>query len=192
MTQRAEEKPILDDDASGQVTRETTKLTKNKDVVKNYTYDSVGNKSAFAVKVGDDTKLSLNYSYDGALKLTAVTDETGKEVVRYAYDTDGNLSERTVAGNGMTTTYTYDYQNRLTAMKNQTVSAGVISEYNSEYLANGQKSEETSDVMDKDGRKSQKTATYTYDLLGRIKRETKTGSEDISYTYDSKIGRAHV
>ena len=86
MTQRAEEKPILDDDASGQVTRETTKLTKNKDVVKNYTYDSVGNKSAFAVKVGDDTKLSLNHSYDGALKLTAVTDETGKEVVRYAYE----------------------------------------------------------------------------------------------------------
>ncbi len=33
------------DDASGQVTKETTKLTKNKDVVKNYTYDSVGNKS---------------------------------------------------------------------------------------------------------------------------------------------------
>ncbi len=192
MTQRAEEKPILDDDASGQVTRETTKLTKNKDVVKNYTYDSVGNKSAFAVKVGDDTKLSLNYSYDGALKLTAVTDETGNEIAGYTYDTDGNLAERTVAGNGMTTTYTYDYQNRLTAMKNQTVSAGVISEYNSEYLANGQKSEETSDVMDKDGRKSQKTATYTYDLLGRIKRETKTGSEDISYTYDSNNNRKQI
>ena len=40
------------DDVSGQVTKETTKLTKNKDVVKNYTYDSAGNKSAFAVKVG--------------------------------------------------------------------------------------------------------------------------------------------
>ena len=36
------------DDVSGQVTKETTKLTKNKDVVKNYTYDSAGNKSAFA------------------------------------------------------------------------------------------------------------------------------------------------
>ena len=60
------------EDASGQVTRETTKLTKNKDVVKNYSYDSAGNKSAFDVKVGDDTKLSLQYSYDGESKLTAV------------------------------------------------------------------------------------------------------------------------
>lgn len=53
------------DDVSGQVTKETTKLTKNKDVVKNYTYDSAGNKSAFMVKAGDDTKLSLTYDYDG-------------------------------------------------------------------------------------------------------------------------------
>ncbi len=181
-----------EDDASGQVTKETTKLTKNKDVVKNYTYDSVGNKSAFAVKVGDDTKLSLHYNYDGASKLTAVTDEKGSQVVGYSYDTNGNLSERSVSGNNMTSTYTYDYQNRLTAMKNQTGSAGVISQYSSEYLANGQKSKETSDVAGKDGKKSQKTATYTYDLLGRIKRETKTGSVDISYTYDSNNNRKEM
>ena len=157
------------EDASGQVTRETTKLTRNKDVVKNYTYDSVGKKSAFAVKVGDDTKLSLHYNYDGESKLTAVTDENGSQVVGYSYDTDGNLAERTVSGNNQNTTYTYDYQNRLTVMKNQTGSAGVISQYSSEYLANGQKSKEISDVTDKDGKKSQKTAAYTYDLLGRIK-----------------------
>ena len=180
------------EDASGQVTKETKKLTKNKDVVKNYSYDSAGNKSAFDVKVGDDTKLSLHYSYDGESKLTAVTDEKGSQVVGYSYDADGNLAERTVSGNNLTTTYTYDYQNRLTAMKNQTGSAGVISEYNSEYLANGQKSEETSDVAGKDGKKSQKTATYIYDLLGRIKRETKTGSEDISYTYDSNNNRKQM
>ena len=152
------------EDASGQVTKETTKLTKNKDVVKNYSYDSVGNKSAFAVKVGDDTKLSLQYHYDGESKLTAVTDGQGSQAVGYSYDTDGNLAERSVPGNNQMTTYTYDYQNRLTAMKNQTGSAGIISQYTSEYLANGQKSKETSDVMDKDGKKSQKTAAYTYDL----------------------------
>lgn len=180
------------DDASGQVTKETTKLTKNKDVVKNYTYDSAGNKSAFAVKVGDDTKLFLQYNYDGESKLTGVTDEQGSPVVGYSYDTDGNLSERTVSGNNMTTTYTYDYQNHLTAMKNQTGSAGVISEYSSEYLANGQKSKETSDMLDKDGKKSTKTATYTYDLLGRIQKETKTGSEDIFYTYDGNNNRKEM
>ena len=180
------------EDASGQVTRETTKLTKNKDVVKKYTYDSAENKSAFAVQVGDDTKLSLQYTYDGESKLVSVTDEQGKQVAGYSYDTDGNLSERTVPGNNLTTTYTYDYQNRLTAMKNQTGSNGVISQYTSEYLANGQKSKETSDMVDKDGKKSTKTATYTYDLLGRIQKETKTGSEDISYTYDSNNNRKEM
>ena len=65
------------DDVSGQVTKETTKLTKNKDVVKNYSYDSAGNQSAFAVKVGEDTKLSLQYTYDGESKLTSVIDEKG-------------------------------------------------------------------------------------------------------------------
>ena len=178
------------DDVSGQVTKETTKLTKNKDVVKNYTYDSAGNKSAFAVKVGDDTKLSLQYTYDGASKLTAVTDEDGK-VVDYSYDTDGNLSERTVAGNSMTTTYAYDYQNRLTSLKNQT-GKGVISEYTSQYLTNGQKAKETADTIDEDGKKSKKTATYTYDLLGRITKEKKTGCEDISYTYDSNNNRKEM
>ena len=178
------------DDVSGQVTKETTKLTKNKDVVKNYTYDSAGNKSAFAVKVGDDTKLSLQYTYDGASKLTAVTDEDGK-VVDYSYDTDGNLSERTVAGNGMTTTYAYDYQNRLTSLKNQT-GKGVISEYDSEYLVNGQKTKETATVQDQNGKKSTKTSAYTYDLLGRITKEKKTGSEDISYTYDSNNNRKEM
>ena len=180
------------DDVSGQVTKETTKLTKNRDVVKNYSYDSAGNKAAFAVKVGDDTKLSLQYTYDGESKLTAVTDEKGNKVVGYDYDVDGNLSKRTVAGNGMTTTYANDYQNRLTSLKNQTGSAGVISEYGSEYLVNGQKSKETATVQEQNGKKSTKTSAYTYDLLGRITKEKKTGSEDISYTYDSNNNRKEM
>ena len=124
--------------------------------------------------------------------MAAVTDENGSQVVGYSYDADGNLSERTVLRNNLTATYTYDYQNHLTSLKNQTGSAGIISQYSSEYLVNGQKSKETSDTVDKDGKKSTKTATYTYDLLGRITKETKTGSEDISYTYDSNNNRKEM
>ncbi len=69
-------------------------------------------------------------------------------------------------------------------MKNQTGSA-VISEYNSEYLVNGKKARETATVIDKKGKKTAKTAAYAYDLLGRITKETQTGREDISYTYDN-------
>ena len=179
-------------DVSGQVTRETTKLTKKKDIVKEYTYDSADNKSAFDVTVGGENKLSLRYAYDGESKLASVTDEKGNQVVGYTYDKDGNLSERKVLGNHLTTTYAYDYQNRLTGMKNQTGSAGVVSEYSSEYLENGQKSKEVSSVLGKDGKKRNSTATYTYDLLGRLRKEARTGSEDITYSYDSNNNRKEM
>ena len=57
---------------------------------------------------------------------------------------------------------------------------------------NGQKSKENSDIVDKDGKKFTKTATYTYDLLGRITKETKTGNEDVSYMYDSNNNRKEM
>ena len=177
-------------DVSGQVTKETTKLTKNKDVVKNYTYDSNGNKSTFSVKAGEDTKLSLSYEYDGSSRLISVKDSEGKQAVSYAYDTEGSLSERQAA-NGLKTTYGYDYQNRLTSMTNET-GKGVVSKYSSTYLKNGQKAEEVSTVMDKNGKSTKKTAAYTYDMLGRITRETKTGREDISYTYDANNNRKQM
>ena len=177
-------------DVSGQVTKETTKLTKNKDVVKNYTYDSNGNKSTFSVKAGEDTKLSLSYEYDGSSRLISVKDSEGKQAVSYAYDTEGSLSERQAA-NGLKTTYGYDYQNRLTSMTNET-GKGVVSKYSSTYLKNGQKAEEVSTVMDKNGKSTKKTAAYTYDMLGRIIRETKTGREDISYTYDANNNRKQM
>ena len=177
-------------DVSGQVTKETTKLTKNKDVVKNYTYDSKGNKSTFSVKAGEDTKLSLSYEYDGSSRLISVKDSEGNQAVSYAYDTEGSLSERQAA-NGLKTTYGYDYQNRLTSMTNET-GKGVVSEYSSTYLKNGQKAEEVSTVMDKKGKSTKKTAAYTYDMLGRITRETKTGREDISYTYDANNNRKQM
>ena len=177
-------------DVSGQVTKETTKLTKNKDVVKNYTYDSKGNKSTFSVKAGEDTKLSLSYEYDGSSRLISVKDSEGNRSVSYTYDTEGSLSERQAA-NGLKTTYGYDYQNRLTSMTNET-GKGVVSKYSSTYLKNGQKAEEVSTVMDKNGKSTKKTAAYTYDMLGRITRETKTGREDISYTYDANNNRKQM
>ena len=54
------------------------------------------------------------------------------------------------------------------------------------------KAEEVSTVMDKNGKSTKKTAAYTYDMLGRITRETKTGREDISYTYDANNNRKQM
>ena len=76
-------------------------------------------------------------------------------------------------------------------MTNET-GKGVVSKYSSTYLKNGQKAEEVSTVMDKKGKSTKKTAAYTYDMLGRITRETKTGREDISYTYDANNNRKQM
>ena len=76
-------------------------------------------------------------------------------------------------------------------MTNET-GKGVVSKYSSTYLKNGQKAEEVSTVMDKNGKNTKKTAAYTYDMLGRITRETKTGREDISYTYDANNNRKQM
>lgn len=179
------------DDVSGQVTKETVKLTKNKDVVKSYSYDSAGNRSAFKIKIGEDTKLSLSYHYDGESKLISVKNSHGNEIVGYEYDTNGSLKKRNVAGTKLTTNYSYDYQNRLLGLTNQ-ANGEIVSNYQSEYLTNGKKSKEFSTVLDEVGNSSEKTVTYTYDLLGRITRETKTGSEDITYTYDSHNNRKEM
>lgn len=61
-----------------------------------------------------------------------------------------------------------------------------------EYLENGQKSKEVFSVLDKDGKKRSSTAAYTYDLLGRIRKETRTESEDITYSYDSNNNRKEM
>lgn len=148
----------------------------------------------YAIKVSGQKKSDdireTKYEYDGKDRMTAYTDPEGRRE-SYTYDVNSNLT-KTVDKNGNTLRNTYDYQNRLTAMKNQTGSAGVISEYSSEYLANGQKSKETSTIQDKEEKKETKTATYTYDLLGRITKETKTGSEDITYKYDSNNNRKEM
>ena len=102
-------------DVSGQVTKETTKLTKNKDVVKNYTYDSKGNKSTFSVKAGEDTKLSLSYEYDGSSRLIAVKDSEGNQAVSYAYDMLGRITRETKTGRE-DISYTYDANNNRKQM----------------------------------------------------------------------------
>ncbi len=158
-------------------------------IVKNYTYDSADNKSTFAVMVGGETKLSLEYCYDGAARLSSVRDAKGKDVVSYTYDENGRLSTKNIAEPQLATNYAYNYQDCLVDMKNQTGNSGVISEFHSNYLLNGQKSQETSTMMDNRGEKTEKAATYTYDLLGRLTKETKTGNEEITYEYDSHNNR---
>lgn len=51
--------------------------------------------------------------------------------------------------------------------------------YTSEYLVNGHKSEETSDTVDKDGKKSVQTAVFTFELLRTDTLNTDTEEDTV-------------
>lgn len=175
-------------DVSGHITKETMELDNGKTVVREYTYDSGNNRTHFAVAVGEDTVLSLDYAYDGSGRLTDVIDEEGSTIASYAYNTQGNCLKKTVSAIGLDTSYCYDYNSHLTGLQNA-IESGTVTSYTCSYLHNGQKAEETGTITDEEGKSEKKTATYTYDLLGRITKETKTGEKAISYTYDSNNNR---
>ena len=180
------------DDISGQVTKETVKLNKNKDIVKNYSYDSAGNKSSFSIKIAGETKLELKYYYDGASRLAFVSDQEDNKVIEYNYDTDGNLSIRTVPENCLKSFYAYDYYNHLLSLKNNKADGNIISTFESKYLLNGQKCEEIQKMKDEKGDIIARVSTYNYDLMGRITKVTNTGYKDVSYTYDNNNNRKEM
>jgi RHS repeat-associated protein len=108
-----------------------------------YTYDSAGNRTA---KTNEKTAVTSNYTYDPLYELTEVTQSTNttesysydpvgnrlsslsvssytnnssneltsSSAASYAYDANGNTTSKTVSGS--TTTYTWDYENRLSSV----------------------------------------------------------------------------
>ncbi len=62
-----------------------------------------------------------------------------------------------------------------------------ISDYQASYSLNGQKQKETSTVEEET-----KTVTYTYDTLGRLTKEERSGENAITYTYDAHNNRAEM
>jgi RHS repeat-associated protein len=95
------------------LTQENITDVVNGNRVYGYTYDKVGNRNTKSEIVNSATMVT-NYAYDANDRLLNET-VNQQVVVDYTYDNNGNTLTKTE--NGITTEYTWDYENRLIAAR---------------------------------------------------------------------------
>ncbi|WP_375492787.1 RHS repeat domain-containing protein [uncultured Nostoc sp.] len=95
------------------LTQENITDVVNGNRVYGYTYDKVGNRNTKSEIVNSATTVT-NYAYDANDRLLNET-VNQQVVVNYTYDNNGNTLIKTE--NGITTEYTWDYENRLIAAR---------------------------------------------------------------------------
>lgn len=148
------------------------------------------------------------YEYDGEMRIVKVK-ESGNETASYTYDANGNKKSETLA-NGITSTYTYNNNNKVTGITNKKGNS-TISSYEYSYYLDGSDAckvrnesgiiESTSYEYDglkrlteesvKVGNNTTDTYAYEYDDYGNRSKMTATGSEDYvtEYSYNNAQGK---
>lgn len=182
------------DNLNNLVKKEREKIA-GKEVEKTYTYDSGDNCCSFNVSVGGKNQLLLSYDYDGFSRLSAVNQKEGgrtKQIAAYSYNEDGSLVTSKIPVSGLVTHYSYDYAGNLTELKNTGKSNALLSKYTSTYRLNGQKVSEREERVTKAKEREISNAEYTYDRLGRLRTESDTGEETVTYSYDSHGNRKEM
>src|SRR5208283_3659550 len=86
-----------------------------------YTYDLAGNVAS--IKSSNANGIWVSYTYDSLNRLATVVDNrlVGQNTTTYSYDPASNLATVTYP-NGLQSTFTYDTQNRVTALSNAAAS----------------------------------------------------------------------
>jgi len=150
--------------------------------------DSITRSQSGQIVSGTELGASKSYTYDKAGRLTAAT--IGSNTFAYGYGTessncnsfagnntnagkDSNRTTQTV--NGATTTYCYDYADRLISSSNATVSAGAYDTHgNTTSLGSGTATTLTYDSSDRNTSITEgtKTTTYERDAQGRLTKRT--------------------
>jgi RHS repeat-associated protein len=120
------------------------------------------------------------YTYDADGRMTRVTD--GTDVTSYTYNTTTGLLASQTLPNGITTTYTYDVDGRLTDVVHKSSGGALLMSFHYVLNAVGQKTSTTRQTPS-----GSEITSYTYDSLGRLASVTYPDSKQVSYTYD-KLG----
>lgn len=192
------------DDANKVVTK-----TSGNGVVTSMTYDEIAQPIDINIEDSSNTLLkSLQYVYDQKGSLLSTKDDTGA-VYSYEYDEFDQLVKMNINdGSSSNITYEYDKYNNRTEqdsplkgvesygydsdtdhLLNHTASTG---EYTT-YAYNGRGDTVSKVVYDSNGGNATDTATYTYDILGRMVGISQTGSNPLthSYLYDDSGSRIY-
>jgi len=147
-----------------------------------YSYDNNGNITSVTTTAG-----TIFYQYDGLNQLTQETLLDGT-VIDYQYDLAGNKTTKTVTQGGtpITTNYTYDAANQLTAVDGQAYTyddnGNLISDGEKTYVYN--EVNQLVEVKDASGT----IAAFTYDFSGkRISKTTSSGTVNYHYAGDKVI-----
>ena len=203
-------------DVNGELTKEVIQEKGRKPIEKSYAYNTGGSRSSFTVRIGDKEVLATRYEYDGFSRLKEVKEKNGSQtetIASYTYDENGNLSGQNYTQAGLATDYSYDAGNRLTKLVNrktgQEKEGQVQSGFTMTYQKNGQLRKVISTVGqagEKAGKLEKMEASYTYDRLGRLIVEKRSGGKseadkrkagkketyEIFYTYDSFNNRKEM
>jgi len=154
-------------------------------VVTDFVTDAAGNVLRKSVRGGtSDAAKALppvvaQYEYDAFGQLRIAYDGAGG-TTRFEYDAVGNLASVTDSNN-LTTTYQYDVLGRL---REQTDPAGGVSRYQYDGAGNLVSQSIAADLASADQR-VQRTTTYTYDALGRL-RTTSQALDGISQLMETR------
>ena len=130
---------------------------------------------------------SKTYEYDGEMRVVKVK-ESGKETVSYTYDANGNKKSETLA-NGVTSTYTYNNNNKVTGITNKKGNS-TISSYEYSYYLDGSdacKVRSESGIIE--------TTSYEYDGLKRLTEGSVVignSTDAYSYEYDDYGNRSKM
>ena len=125
--------------------------------VKQFEYDSGGNRTVFTLQRNGQTEIRQTYEYD-KLNHPVTVRENGNVIASYSFDNKGNRTQ-TVSG-GVTTNYTYNIGNLLIA---QTSGDKLTEEY--AYYLNGNMKTKTVNG---------EVTSYRYDGMNRLSNENDT------------------
>lgn len=142
-------------------------------VIKEYNYDSNGNRTMFTLIKDGVQEMNTTYSYDKLDRLQSVTN--GTNVSSYTYNKNGNLLTDTT--DGYVTSYIYNkggWVTGLTTAKDNTT----IQTHSYSYYPDGNISEKQSIVGEETSQHS-----YEYDDAGRLVKEI-IGENSTTYAYD--------
>ncbi|HVN79874.1 MAG TPA: RHS repeat-associated core domain-containing protein, partial [Terriglobia bacterium] len=138
-----------------------------------FTRDTLGRITTKTETLGG-TIDTYNYGYDATGRLETVS-RNGSLISTYTYDANSNrLSARRTTNPEPLTAYTYDNQDRLIASASGTNSCSFA------YTANGELQTKTCGTQ---------TTTYTYDVLGNLRRMILPDGTQIDYVIDGQNRR---